>query len=250
MVLTAWGSDVLVSPNENYLLRLLVRRAIQNAQAIIAESDTLIQVMKSIAGETAPPFYKINFGTSLPELSAASKEFLVFSNRVHESNYRIDRVIHFFNTWVANFPEEPWRLAIGGAGSLTSDLRHLVSSLGLEGRVDFLGWLDRDTNQDFYQKAALYVSFPENDSISISVLEAMGHGCVPILSDIPSNHELVLDGVNGFIGHTEVARTAERYRAMDKNLVTAFNRMAVVALADPQSCQQRFRGVYQDLLGR
>jgi L-malate glycosyltransferase len=33
----------------------------------------------------------------------------------------------------------------------------------------------------------------------VSVLEAMAHGCIPLLSDLPANHELVRSGLNGLI---------------------------------------------------
>jgi glycosyltransferase involved in cell wall biosynthesis len=35
--------------------------------------------------------------------------------------------------------------------------------------------------------------------VSVSVLEAMAHGCIPILSDLPANRELVRTGDNGLI---------------------------------------------------
>ena len=35
--------------------------------------------------------------------------------------------------------------------------------------------------------------------MSVSVLEAMAHGCVPIVSDLPANRELVRDGDNGLV---------------------------------------------------
>ena len=44
-----------------------------------------------------------------------------------------------------------------------------------------------------------YISLPRSDSVSVSVLEAMAHGCVPILSDLPANRELVQHGRNGVI---------------------------------------------------
>ena len=34
---------------------------------------------------------------------------------------------------------------------------------------------------------------------TLSVIEAMAHGCVPLLSDLPANHELVQSGANGLI---------------------------------------------------
>ena len=43
------------------------------------------------------------------------------------------------------------------------------------------------------------ISLPQSDSVSVSVLEAMAHGCVPLLSDLPANHELVRSGHNGLI---------------------------------------------------
>ena len=40
---------------------------------------------------------------------------------------------------------------------------------------------------------------PRSDSVAVSVLEAMAHGCVPLLSDLPANRELVRSGENGLI---------------------------------------------------
>jgi glycosyltransferase involved in cell wall biosynthesis len=33
----------------------------------------------------------------------------------------------------------------------------------------------------------------------VSVLEAMAHGCIPLLSDLPANRELVENGRNGLV---------------------------------------------------
>jgi glycosyltransferase involved in cell wall biosynthesis len=33
--------------------------------------------------------------------------------------------------------------------------------------------------------------------VSVSVLEALAHGCIPLLSDLPANRELVLPGADG-----------------------------------------------------
>ena len=50
-----------------------------------------------------------------------------------------------------------------------------------------------------YARAQWYLSLPESDSVAVSVLEAMGHGCIPLLSDLPANRELVEPGRNGLI---------------------------------------------------
>jgi L-malate glycosyltransferase len=61
--------------------------------------------------------------------------------------------------------------------------------------------LDATTQADWYARARWFVSLPQSDSVSVSVLEAMAHGCIPILSDLPANRELVRDGDNGLIVH-------------------------------------------------
>jgi glycosyltransferase involved in cell wall biosynthesis len=47
--------------------------------------------------------------------------------------------------------------------------------------------------------ARWYFSLPQSDSVSVSVLEAMAHGCIPLLSDLPANREIVEDRRNGLI---------------------------------------------------
>jgi len=62
-----------------------------------------------------------------------------------------------------------------------------------------VGRLDADAQARHYAQARWYLSLPRSDSVSVSVLEAMAHGCVPIVSDLPANRELLMDGVNGLV---------------------------------------------------
>jgi glycosyltransferase involved in cell wall biosynthesis len=52
---------------------------------------------------------------------------------------------------------------------------------------------------EYYKQSRIFISIPSSDASSLSVLEAMGYGCYPILSNIPANLEWVLDGINGNI---------------------------------------------------
>jgi glycosyltransferase involved in cell wall biosynthesis len=50
-----------------------------------------------------------------------------------------------------------------------------------------------------YRRSAIFVSVPESDGTSVSLLESMGAGCLPVLSDLPANREWVHDGVDGLL---------------------------------------------------
>jgi glycosyltransferase involved in cell wall biosynthesis len=65
--------------------------------------------------------------------------------------------------------------------------------------VQFVGRLSADQQAHWYGRAQWYLSLPASDSVSVSVLEALGHGCIPVLSDLPANHELVRSGDNGLV---------------------------------------------------
>ena len=52
-------------------------------------------------------------------------------------------------------------------------------------------------------QADIYVSTSLYDGTSVSLLEAMGSGAFPVVTDIPSNREWITDAENGFLVPTE-----------------------------------------------
>ena len=54
-----------------------------------------------------------------------------------------------------------------------------------------------EENLFWYAKSKFYVSIPDSDATSISLLEAMYYGCYPIVSSLPSKREWISDEVNG-----------------------------------------------------
>ncbi len=61
----------------------------------------------------------------------------------------------------------------------------------------------------FLNLAEVFVSVPRSDLLSISVLEGMACGCVPILADLLAYKSRVVHGENGFMvlpeNHSELA---------------------------------------------
>jgi glycosyltransferase involved in cell wall biosynthesis len=134
---------------------------------------------------------------AMPPLPGPKDADLFFANRGLEPIYAPARVIEVFHALSSALPQA--RLVVANDGSLRSAMQAQVDSLGLAQRVRFVGRLNSSEQSQYYARARWYVSLPQSDSVSVSVLEAMAHGCVPILSDLPANRELVRDGDNGLI---------------------------------------------------
>jgi glycosyltransferase involved in cell wall biosynthesis len=133
----------------------------------------------------------------MPPPSASKEPWRCFANRGLEPIYRPDRVLEVFAVLAARHPGA--RLVVANDGSLRGALVSRAQRPDLAGKVEFVGRLDAAAQDRQYARATWYLSLPASDSVSVSVLEAMGHGCIPLLSDLPANHELVRNGENGLV---------------------------------------------------
>lgn len=197
-VLSLWGSDVLLLHERSFLIRAMTRWVLKQAQVITADARYLLRAAEKQSGGLKAEQVVCNFGVALPEQLPA-KEKLIYSNRNHYALYRIDRVIKSYVAARAAGAMDGYRLVIAGAGPETDVLKKQVEQSGFADEVSFVGFVDRERNNSFYAKATFYISLPESDGTAMSLLEAMAHGCVPVLSDLPANREWVEDGVNGWL---------------------------------------------------
>lgn len=192
---SAWGSDILVTPERSAAMRFVTRRVLKACELTTSDSQHMAQRMQALGAGEVMVF---PFGLeSLPAASPAKSERLFFANRGLEPIYRPERVLEAFASIAAAWPDA--QLVVANEGSLRPALEARVQASDIAGRVRFVGRLDAATQAGWYGRARWYLSLPSSDSVAVSVLEAMGHGCIPILSDLPANRELVQDGRNGII---------------------------------------------------
>lgn len=195
LVGSAWGSDVLVTPQRSALQRGLIGRVLRACALTTSDSLHMAQRMRELGAGEVMCF---PFGLEvLPRLPADKDDALFFANRGLEPIYAPQRVIDSFAAIATQWPRA--RLVVANDGSLLGPLQTQVRYLGLVDQVRFVGRLDAATQTEHYARSRWYLSLPRSDSVSVSVLEAMAHGCVPLLSDLPANRELVRGGDNGLI---------------------------------------------------
>ena len=192
---SAWGSDILVAPRSSRALRFVTSRVLRDAVVCTSDSRHMAERMRELGAREVMTF---PFGLeALPPAPAAKEPWLFFANRGLEDIYDPQRVLSLFAGIAAERPEA--RLVVANSGSRSDALKQQAAALGLADRIEFAGRLDAATQAAQYARARWYVSVPRSDSVSVSVLEAMAHGCVPILSDLPANRELVNPGENGLV---------------------------------------------------
>ncbi len=195
LLASAWGSDVLVTPQRHAAYRWALRRVLGGAALATSDSQHMAQRMAEFG---APELMVFPFGLeALPPLPPPKQPWLFFANRALEPIYQPERVLSRFADIAAQQPQA--QLVVANEGSLRPALEQSVRDQGLADRVRFVGRLGAAAQALWYQQAQWYVSLPASDSVSVSVIEAMAQGCLPILSDLPANRELVRHADNGWL---------------------------------------------------
>jgi glycosyltransferase involved in cell wall biosynthesis len=192
---SAWGSDILVTPQRGGAWRWLTSKVLRSCAVTTSDSAFMAQRMRGLGASDVMVF---PFGLeAMPRQNAKKTPWLCFANRGLEPIYRPQLVIDAFARIAAAQSEA--RLVVANEGSLRALLEADVAARGLAGKVSFVDRLDAQTQAGHYARSAWFLSLPESDSVAVSVLEAMAHGCVPLLSDLPANRELIGDSARGLI---------------------------------------------------
>lgn len=92
-----------------------------------------------------------------------------------------------------------YELNIAGTGEYEEPLKNFVKKNGLEEKVHFYGQLLKDRMPLFYEKQDLYINISDFEGMSLSMLEAMSCGCVPVVTNVSGVNDLVKNKKNGLI---------------------------------------------------
>jgi glycosyltransferase involved in cell wall biosynthesis len=185
----------LLAVKEGGFRKRVLQLILNRANAFTSDSSEVANAMKQNA-ERDVEVILCNYGADEPTLQLP-KEKTIYSNRLHNPLYRIDKIVERFAEFKSSPSGKDWKLILAGSGSESENLNSLIEELGLSDSVDFQGWVEKQQNEENYARSAVWVSIPESDATPISLLEAMYHGCFPVVVNLPSIREWITDGVNG-----------------------------------------------------
>lgn len=241
VVLSVWGSDVLLVPKRNLLFKFLVQKTIQRSAIVVGNSENVIDALNEF---TLPSQKVVNLHYGVDIIEPKQKQKIVYSNRAHEPLYRIDRIIGYAEAYFKLYPD--WKLIIAGSGSENERLKLLVKELQLNDFVEFVGWQDQKQNYEWYAIAAVYISLPASDGTSVSVLEAMSAGCIMVLPDLPVSHELIRSGEGGIIESNNENPLIQAMN-VDPSNCAQINREFVSSTASRDKCTSLYIELYREL---
>lgn len=244
IVVTAWGSDVLVLPKKSKLLKKMVQNVLSNADVVTADAQYMIDVIQQLNPGTITEL--ANFGIELQLDQRPEKEAIVYSNRLHKDLYNIDDIISAFKTF--NSLSEDWKLIIGANGPKTQSLKEQAEDELSANSYEFIGFVDQEENRRQYLRAQIWVSVPSSDGTAISLLEAMGYGCLPVVSDLPANREWIEDRVNGVIVGDNLTDALNQAKNMDQQKVAALNLELIEKKGTKEVNRKLFLNIYNSLL--
>lgn len=189
----AWGSDLLVAGRRDPLQRARARWVLRRADLVLADADNLAGAALALGARPAT-VRAIPWGVDRARFAPAParERGLLLSARMHEPVYDIPTILRAAAGVLARHPHA--FLAVAGDGSRLAEHRRLAASLLPADRHRFLGRLAPADLAGWLGRAEVYLSASLSDSTSLSLLEAMSAGAIPVVSDIEGNREWVADG--------------------------------------------------------
>ena len=93
-----------------------------------------------------------------------------------------------------------YRFKIAGDGPQLAQLtEHFANKEYSNISIEFLGLIAHERMPDLWASSNISILFSEFEGMSISMLESMGQGCVPLVTDVSGAKEKIAHGQNGFV---------------------------------------------------
>jgi glycosyltransferase involved in cell wall biosynthesis len=237
LVVSPWGSDLLVAGQRDPLQRARARWVLSRADLVVADAENLGAAARAL-GARPGRTRVLPWGVDLDQFRAGvpREPGLLLSTRMHEEIYDLGTLIDAAAPVLAS--RAGTRLVVIGDGSLRASLERRAAERLPHGRFTFTGRVTAAEMADWLARAELVISASHSDSTSVSLLEAMASGAVPVVSDIPGNREWVTegDGARLFPPGDARALSAALTRALDddawRTATRARNRSVVETRAD------------------
>lgn len=139
-----------------------------------------------------------------------------YAGRLEIVQKRMDLLLKLIS--VLKEKEVNFFLEIAGDGSAIKDMKQYIDIHHLNDRVSFLGKLERSQISSFWRRQDICINIADYEGRSISIIEAMGNGAVPVVTMVSGTREDITDGENGYlVPLQDYATMSERIQYLTNN---------------------------------
>ena len=160
----------------------------------------------------------------------------LYAGRLHESK-NLEKVFEFFAEFKKIEPQFVFDIYGSGSQRYQKILIEKILQLQLEYNINFKGVFDSIQTTSIYTKYHFYIQLSKNEGMAMSVVDAMIHGVIPIVTPVGEINNYVTDSVNGFIVHQESSH--QQLSVIGNKIHELFNNQNAY-LQIQQNCMQQF----------
>lgn len=209
-IITAFGSDILITPKENIMKGLITRWSLAKADLITCDAFHMREAIMKF-GVPESKIKIIFFGVDTKKFSPGPKNEeikrklgILDEDRVVMS-FRFLEPLYNTQTLIQSVPAvlkevSGVKFLIAGNGSQEKKLKKMSEDLRVSEKVKFIGWIDKEILPQYLRTADVCVSTALSDAgIASSTAEAMACGLSVIVTNTGENEKWVKNGENGFL---------------------------------------------------
>lgn len=172
-----WNSIVTVS-----------RKIAEKAVASNQNFSNKIKVIPS--GVSVPAFTKRNITTGAPLK-------IIYTGRIIEHQKRVFDLLKIAESLVEK--NIPFKLTLIGGGPEEAELKKQCKPYIEKEIIQFIDTIPNDDVLKILEQNDVFILTSDFEGTPVSLLEAMAHGCIPVVTDIKSGiPELVINDINGY----------------------------------------------------
>lgn len=201
LIVTAWGTDILLTPRQSPLHHLITRYALRKADYITATGPRLGEATAEYAPK-GKEIVIIPYGVDLKVFSPDCRlrgdgELTIGAIRHLKSIYGLDYLLRAMPMILAQHPST--RLLLVGDGPQRSHLQGLAQSLGISNQVQFVSNVPHQQVPSYLARIDIFVMPSISEGFGVAALEASAMEIPVIASNVGGVPDTVVDGKTGFL---------------------------------------------------
>ncbi len=208
-IVSIWGNDLTLHAHGSLLMGRETRLTLQRADCLMADAHRDLQLAEKwgLRKSVSTLFVPGGGGIDLKAKQAAVGEdiplpvdlppdvpVVINPRGFRPGSVRSDTFFKAVPLVLKEIPETIFVCA-GMAGQ--PEALDWIQQLGIEKSVRLLPFLPQEDLWRLFKRAQVSVSISQHDGTPNSLLEAMALGCFPVVGDIESTREWIIDGENG-----------------------------------------------------